>query len=89
MSEETSKRASTTSGTSPVFVANFADRDTTRMTVFQSREKLDLGRGVRLARTAYESRMKKAPPPIVEARYEREGEVLERYGREQLEGAAK
>ena len=33
---------------------------------------LNLGRGVRLARAAYESRTKKTPPPIIEARYERE-----------------
>jgi hypothetical protein len=40
---------------------------------------------VRLARAAYESRTKKAPPPIVEAHYEREDEVLESYEREQLD----
>jgi len=46
---------------------------------------LNLGRGVRLARAAYESRTKKTPPPIVEARYEHGSDVLESYRREQLE----
>jgi len=46
---------------------------------------LNLGRGVRLARAAYESRTKKTPPPIIEARYERDGEILESYEREELD----
>lgn len=71
--------------TSPTFVATFADGEVTRMSVFTSREKLDVGRGVRLARAAYESRMKRAAPPIVEARFERNGEILEHYTREQLD----
>ena len=54
--------------TSPAFVAVFADGETTRMTVFQAGKTLNLSRGVRLARAAYESRTKKTPPPIVEAR---------------------
>jgi hypothetical protein len=70
---------------SPTFVATFADGKVTRMTTFQKTKALDLGRGVRLARAAYESRMKKAPPSIVEAHYERDGEVLESYEREQLD----
>ena len=57
---------------SPIFVCTFADGEVTRMTTFQSGETLNLGRGVRLACAAYESRTKKAPPPIVEAHYERE-----------------
>jgi hypothetical protein len=73
-------------GHSPIFVCTFADRETTRMTTFQSSKTLNLVRGTHLARAAYESRMKKAPPPIVEAHYEREdGEVLESYTREQLD----
>jgi hypothetical protein len=40
---------------------------------------------VRLARAAYESRTKKTPPPIVEARYEHGSDVLESYRREQSE----
>jgi len=71
--------------TSPTFVANFADGEVARMTAFQSDKTLNLGRGVRLARAAYESRTKKTPPPIVEAHYERNGEVLESYEREQLD----
>jgi hypothetical protein len=72
---------------SAVFVATFANREVTRMTVFtSSREKLDMARGVRLARAAYESRMKQAAPPIIQAHYERNDEVVEHYTREQLDG---
>jgi hypothetical protein len=73
---------------SPTFAATFADGEVTRMSIFTSREKLDMARGVRLARVAYESRMKQAAPPIIEAHYERDGEVLESYGREQLDGVS-
>ena len=69
---------------SAAFVAIFADRETTRMTVSASR-KLDLARGVKLARAAYESRMKRAASSIVEAYFERDGEALEHYTREQLD----
>ena len=72
---------------SPVFVAIFVGGETTRMTVFQSGKTLNLVRGVRLARAAYESRTKQKSPPIIEARYERDGEMLKTYRREQL-GAA-
>lgn len=71
--------------TSPTFVATFADGEVTRMTTFQSGKTLDLGRGVRLARAAYDSRMKKKSPPIVRAHYERDGETLASYEREQLD----
>ena len=70
--------------TSPAFVAIFTDGEVTRMTTFQKTKALDLGRGVRLARAAYESRTKRKSPPIIEAHYERDGEALENYGREQL-----
>ena len=70
--------------TSPAFVAIFTDGEVTRMTTFQKTKALDLGRGVRLARAAYESRAKQKLPPIIAAHYERNGEVLENYGREQL-----
>ena len=73
--------------TSPAFVAIFTDGEVTRMTTFQKTKALDLGRGVRLARAAYESRTKQKSPPIIEARYGRDGEMLKTYGREQL-GAA-
>ena len=71
--------------TSPTFVAVFEDGEVTRMTTFQETKGLDLGRGARLARAAYASRTKKAPPPIVEARYEHGSDVLESYRREQSE----
>jgi hypothetical protein len=60
--------------TSPTFVATFADDEVTRMTTFQSGKTLNFVRGVRLARVAYASRMKRKPSPIVEAHYEREGQ---------------
>ena len=69
---------------SPTFVAIFEDGEITRMTAFQETKALDLGRGVRLARAAYESRAKQKSPPIIEAHCEHNGEVLENYGREQL-----
>jgi hypothetical protein len=74
-----------TAGTSPTFVATFADGEVTRMTTHQSGKSLDLARGVRLARAAYESRAKKAAPPIIEAHFERESEVLQHYGAEELD----
>jgi hypothetical protein len=45
------------------------------------------GRGVgyKLFAASLISRTKKTPPPIVEARYERDGEILESYEREQLD----
>src|SRR5262249_27992234 len=67
------------------FVATFLDGEVTRMSVFTSLKKLDMARGVRLARVAYESRMRQAAPPIVEARFERNGEIVEHYTREQLD----
>ena len=70
---------------SAVFVATFSDGESTRMTVFQPGRTLNLARAVRLARTAYESRMTKEPPPIVRAHYERDGEILESFEREQLD----
>jgi hypothetical protein len=73
---------------SPTFVAEFENGDSvviTRMTVHMPGGKPSLTRGVRLARAAYESRMKKTPPAIVAARYERDGEVVETYTRELLD----
>jgi len=75
--------------TSPTFVATFADGETTRMTTYQAGKRLDLKRGVRLACAAYESRTKQKSPPIAEAHYERDGEILESYGREQLDALSK
>jgi hypothetical protein len=69
---------------SPTFVAIFEDGEITRMTAFHETKVLDLGRGVRLARAAYESRAKQKSPPIIAAHYERNSEVLKKHGREQL-----
>jgi hypothetical protein len=46
------------------------DGEVTRMTVYCEPGKLDVGRGVRLARHAYRSRMKSEPPEIVAASFE-------------------
>jgi hypothetical protein len=73
--------------TSPTFVATFEDGEITRLTTYQHGKTLDIGRGVHLSRAAYESRMKKTPPPIIKAHYERDGEILENYEREQLNAA--
>ena len=70
---------------SPTFVATFADGEVTRMSVFTSPKKLDMARGARLARAAYETRKKQVAPPIIEAHYERNDEVVEHYTREQLD----
>jgi hypothetical protein len=63
---------------SPAFIARFVDGIETRMTVATRLDALDVGRGVKLARQAYESRCKRAPPAIVEARFEN-GKVLATY----------
>jgi hypothetical protein len=63
----------------PTFVACFADGQITRMSTFTSLTSLDRGRGIRLSLAAYESRMKQAAPPIIEAHFEQDGVVLERY----------
>lgn len=78
-----------TNASSPVFVATFASGDgaiVTRMTVYTP-EGLNLVRGVRLARAAYESRKKQSAPAILEAHFERNGEIIESYTREQLDTA--
>jgi hypothetical protein len=57
----------------PTFVATFDDGETTRMTVWQNPDhaKLDVGRGVRLARHAYCSRKRvEKAAPIARAQYE-------------------
>jgi hypothetical protein len=74
--------------TSPTFVAEFENGDSvvvTRMQTYAPKGKLDLARGVRLARAAYESRTKQPAPAIVSARYESDGEVIESYERELLD----
>jgi hypothetical protein len=71
---------------SPVFVAVFTDGQTTRMTTHTtSLAKLDIGRGVRLSRHAYRSRMRQEPPAIMSAHFEStEGKVLEKYDAKSL-----
>ena len=70
---------------SPTFVAEFADGEETRMTVLTSPKKLDVERGVRLARHAYRSRKQQELPPIIKALFERDGKVLETYSAVDLE----
>jgi hypothetical protein len=72
---------------SPTFVATFGSGDNTvitRMTIFTPKE-LDLTRAIRVARAAYESRKKQPAPAITTAHFERNGEVLRTYTREELE----
>jgi hypothetical protein len=52
----------------PTFVCKFADGEKTRMTV-HCPNGLDVVRGVKLARYAYESRKQKAPPAILGATF--------------------
>jgi hypothetical protein len=78
---------------SPVFVAVFGDRKrtTTRMTVWHAdgRKTLDLGRGIRLAQAAGRTRLRKEPPAIIEARFERDGVTLQEYDAGQIKAAIK
>jgi len=55
---------------SPTFVATFDDGTVTRMTTHCEGGKLNLGRGVRLARAAYESRRKQPPPAMTAGHFE-------------------
>jgi hypothetical protein len=76
---------------SPTFVAEFENGDSvvvTRMSVHAPNGKLSITRGVRLARAAYTTRMKKPAPAIVSAHYESDGEVVETYTRELLNAMA-
>jgi hypothetical protein len=73
----------------PTFCATFADGETTRMST-HCPKGLDLARGVILSRAAYESRKKKEPPKIVEARFETfDGELLETYSADDINTAAR
>jgi len=64
---------------SAVFIADFSDGEVTRMTVHTPLDKLDVGRGVRLARHAYRSRTKKEPGAIINAHFEKDGMLLRKY----------
>jgi transcriptional regulator with XRE-family HTH domain len=75
----------------PTFVARFSDGEITRMSTFTPLENLDVGRGLRLARAAYEARARRSggrlppvPPPIVHAHFERDGETLATYDEDAL-----
>jgi hypothetical protein len=73
--------------TSPTFVAQFADGVTTRMTCHCTLDHLDLARGMKLSRAAYESRTRNSPPAIVKARFVKpfSDETIKSYGRAELE----
>jgi hypothetical protein len=70
---------------SPTFVCNFSDGEQTRMTVWCGKG-LDVARGVKLARYAYESRRKgKPPPPMTSATFvSRDGATLAKYDADEL-----
>jgi hypothetical protein len=77
---------------SPTFVARFEDGTETRMSVFSSREQLDVARGIAIARAAYSSRKRipltKSVSRIVSGHFEDdEGAVLATYDAEQLANA--
>jgi len=70
---------------SPIFVAVFTDKIVTRMSVHSAPEKLDLERGKKLARYAYESRTGKPPPAFRSAQFEDiDGGLLQAYSAEEL-----
>ena len=74
---------------SPVFICEFADGQTTRMSVHPEKSgKPDVERGVRLARCAYFSRKHEQPPAITAARFEQDGVMLESYSAVDLEDIA-
>jgi hypothetical protein len=75
---------------SPIFDATFTDGTQVRMTTWHDKDhkSLDLARGVRLAIAAYKTRHPSNPvPSFKEARFERDGEVLQRYPAQELEEA--
>jgi hypothetical protein len=69
----------------PTFICSFSDGEQTCMTVHCAKG-LDVVRGVRLARYAYESRMGKKPPGMVKATFvsSDDGSVLARYAPDDL-----
>jgi hypothetical protein len=84
MQSSDSGRGDAPQAQSPTFVAQFADGEVTRMSVFSQPSKLAIGRGVRLAQHAYRSRTRKKRGSIVGARFEQDGAVLAEYTAEQL-----
>jgi hypothetical protein len=81
---EAASRNRSTDMAGPTFVARFADGQETKMSIYAPHNKLDVGRGVRLAQHAYRSRMKAEPPALLEAHFEREGQVLRRCNPDEL-----
>jgi hypothetical protein len=74
--------------TSPIFVATFADEVCTRMSI-NCPDGLDLERGKRLARYAYESRTGKPAPSFTKAHFEdTNGQVLMSYSAIELDDDA-
>ena len=66
--------------TSPIFVATFADKVCTRMSIYCTPGDLDLERGKTLARYAYESRTGKPAASFTKAHFEdTNGKVLMSY----------
>jgi hypothetical protein len=66
--------------TGPIFVATFADKVCTRMSINCMPDDLDLERGKTLARYAYESRVGKPAPAFTKAHFENtDGNVLMSY----------
>ena len=84
---KTKKQAEPLSG-SPTFVATFEDGVVTGMTVFTvftTPDDLDVERGKKLARYAYESRTKRPPPAFLKAHFEQAGVVFKAYSAVELE----
>jgi hypothetical protein len=80
------KKQSAPSFGSPTFVATFADGEVTRMTVFTTPDDLDVERGKKLARYAYESRTGNKPAPaFTKAHFEQAGQVFRAYSAVELE----
>jgi hypothetical protein len=64
----------------PTFVARFADGQVTRMSTFTSLARLDVERGIVLARAAWSSRFPATEvPSIVSAHFEQDDKILARY----------
>ncbi len=75
-------------GASPVFRAKFSDGTKVRMSVYTLLNPLDIKRAVAVSRAAYSSRlhipMSAITATIVEAHFEKDGKILQRYGTEEL-----
>jgi len=75
------EEAMSVNGIGPTFVCEFSDGTITRMTT-HCPKGLDLVRGIKLSRAAYESRRRKPAPDILSGRFEDDrGAVLEVYNK--------